>query len=198
MHLQHLIVDILFLFITDKCSMALRIGDQMSDFDTLELFVALEQCQSWPLKTVMESYTLQTILNGLDKECSNRLPSFDQAELMRISFLMAVIIPKLKQSKLLIEFIADERMQRSDLVKYLLILGFHGSVDHQNLLLQDATNGGESLANLFHTANTEFQTFSPTELAVIYSGFRCLVNENSRDLIQLADRIKNKFGFRLK
>jgi len=176
----------------DKSSIALRIADQVSDFDDDELLIALEQCQRWSNETVSESYTLQTIVKNLDKECSKRLTaSMGLSQGLRLAFLTAQILPQMKESKLLAKYVTEERMIcHDDLVKYLLILGFHGPLDMEKR---------DSYANLFHRSSIDFESYSPTELAVIYSGLRCLVGNNGDSnsaLMTLGDRIKRKFGFR--
>ena len=176
----------------DKSSIALRIADQVSDFDDDELLIALEQCQRWSNQTVSESYTLQTIVKNLDKESSKRLTaSMGLSQGLRLAFLTAQILPQMKESKLLAKYVTEERMIcHDDLVKYLLILGFHGPLDMEKR---------DSYANLFRRSSIDFESYSPTELAVIYSGLRCLVGNNGDSnsaLMTLGDRIKRKFGFR--
>ena len=179
--------------------MALRVADQVSDFDDDELLIALEQVQEWSNETVSESYTLQTIVKNLDKESSNRFAALHLSQGMRMAFLIAEILPQMKESKLLAKYVTEERMIRhDDMVKYLLILGFHGSLDMDDQQIDKGKR--DSYANLFHRSNIDFESYSPTELAVIYSGLRCLVGNvgnNSSVLMTLADRIQSKFGFRL-
>ena len=85
----------------DKCSQAFRTADHIADFDNHEMLLALEQCQSWEAKTVIESDTLQRIIKSLDLNCVQRMESMNEYQLLRTGFLVGMILPKMRHCKTL-------------------------------------------------------------------------------------------------
>ena len=175
----------------DKCSQAFRTADHIADFNTDELLVALEQCQSWEGKTVMESDTLQRIIKSLDKNCAQRMSSMNEGQLIRTGFLMSMILPKMMHCQTLNSLISTHQMLAQDHpIKYLLLAAF--SAD------KDCIIDNETLDNLIQRADLKFDDSSPTELAVMYAGLKCLATNRESELARLTQRIESKYGFRLK
>ena len=175
----------------DKCSQAFRTADHISDFDTHELLVALEQCQSWEGKTVAESDTLQRIIKSLDEDCAQRMESMNQDKLVRTAFLISMILPKMKDCKTLTHLVLTKQILAQDNpIKYLLFAALLGD--------KVCTIADDTLDILIQHADSGFDDLTPTELAVTYSGLKFLGSKKECELARLIHRIEGKYGFRLK
>lgn len=168
-----------------KCSQAFRVAEHVRDFNDQELQDCLRHCSKWPLKTVSESETLQRIVSHIDAECYKRAQAnYSPSEMsFRTAFLFCLNLLKLKEPLFLSHLVKHhgQLLGQKHQVIYLLFVAFNNqpNVSEGLLILQPLLDS--------------FDTFSPSELAVIHAGLKSLGNVDLKDLER---QISNRFGFR--
>ena len=63
---------------------------------------------------------------------------------------------------------------------------------------KDCAITNETLDILIQHSDLKFDISTPTELAVMYAGLKCLARNRESELARLTQRIEGKYGFRLK
>ena len=174
----------------DKSSQAMRLADHVCYFTNEQLKTSLELCHQWPLKTVVESDTLQSLVRNIDNECHNRNVNdtwTSQNELLKTVFLFSLNVLKSKEAKFMSYFVSNPgQIWQTYPVFYLLIAGFC----NRDICSPEVTT------NLLEFAMESFESSNATELAIIYAGLKSLFHEKSA-LEELKQKIEGRYGFRL-